>query len=60
VKTYPTGDAVSPDGNDPHTLCMTFEEMHAVVATAHNHEMKVARQIAGLDRGWESEVELTP
>ncbi len=25
VKTYPTGDAASPDINDHHTLCMTFE-----------------------------------
>lgn len=41
VKTYPTGDAASPDTNDHHTLCMTFEEMHAVVATAHNHGLKV-------------------
>ncbi|MEX2214500.1 MAG: amidohydrolase family protein [Phycisphaeraceae bacterium] len=41
VKTYPTGDAASPDTNDHHTLCMTFEEMHAVVKTAHNHNMKV-------------------
>lgn len=41
VKTYPTGDAASPDLNDHHTLCMTFEEMHAVVATAHNHGLKV-------------------
>ncbi len=41
VKTYPTGDAASPDANDHHTLCMTFEEMHAVVATAHNHKLKV-------------------
>jgi len=41
VKTYPTGDAAAPDINDHHTLCMTFEEMHAVVATAHNHKMKV-------------------
>lgn len=41
VKTYPTGDAASPDVNDHHTLCMTFEEMHAVVATAHNHKLKV-------------------
>lgn len=41
VKTYPTGDAASPDVNDHHTLCMTFEEMHAVVATAHNHHLKV-------------------
>ena len=41
VKTYPTGDAASPDVNDHHTLCMTFDEMHAVVATAHNHKMKV-------------------
>ena len=41
VKTYPTGDAASPDMNDHHTLCMTFEEMRAVVATAHNHKLKV-------------------
>lgn len=41
VKTYPTGDAASPDTNDHHTLCMTFEEMHAVVKTAHNHKLKV-------------------
>jgi imidazolonepropionase-like amidohydrolase len=41
VKTYPTGDAAAPDTNDHHTLCMTFEEMHAVVATAHNHNLKV-------------------
>ena len=41
VKTYPTGDAASPDVNDHHTLCMTFDEMHAVVKTAHNHKMKV-------------------
>lgn len=41
VKTYPTGDAASPDINDHHTLCMTFEEMEAVVSTAHNHGMKV-------------------
>jgi imidazolonepropionase-like amidohydrolase len=41
VKTYPTGDAAAPDTNDHHTLCMTFEEMHAVVETAHNHGMKV-------------------
>jgi imidazolonepropionase-like amidohydrolase len=41
VKTYPTGDAAAPRVNDHHTLCMTFEEMHAVVATAHNHRLKV-------------------
>jgi imidazolonepropionase-like amidohydrolase len=41
VKTYPTGDAASPNLNDHHTLCMTFEEMHAVVETAHNHGLKV-------------------
>ncbi len=41
VKTYPTGDAASPDINDHHTLCMTFDEMNAVVQTAHNHGMKV-------------------
>lgn len=41
VKTYPTGDAAAPDVNDHHTLCMTFDEMHAVVETAHNHGVKV-------------------
>ncbi len=41
VKTYPTGDAAAPRVNDHHTLCMTFDEMHAVVGTAHNHGMKV-------------------
>ena len=41
VKTYPTGDAAAPNVNDHHTLCMTFEEMHAVVQTAHNHGLKV-------------------
>jgi imidazolonepropionase-like amidohydrolase len=41
IKTYPTGDAAAPDTNDHHTLCMTFDEMHAVVATAHNHKLKV-------------------
>src|SRR5262245_26487190 len=41
VKTYPTGDAAAPDTNDHHTLCMTYDEMHACVATAHNHGQKV-------------------
>ena len=41
IKTYPTGDAASPDMNDHHTLCMTFDEMQAVVTTAHNHNLKV-------------------
>jgi imidazolonepropionase-like amidohydrolase len=41
IKTYPTGDAAAPDTNDHHTLCMTFEEMRACVATAHNHGLKV-------------------
>jgi imidazolonepropionase-like amidohydrolase len=41
VKTYPTGDAAAPNVNDHHTLCMTFEEMHAVVQMAHNHGLKV-------------------
>lgn len=41
IKTYPTGDAAAPDTNDHHTLCMTFEEMHAVVTAAHNHGKKV-------------------
>src|SRR5262249_45838479 len=41
VKTYPTGDAAAPDVNDHHTLCMTFDEMNAVVGTAHNHHLKV-------------------
>jgi imidazolonepropionase-like amidohydrolase len=51
VKTYPTGDAAAPDTNDHHTLCMTFEEMHAVVQTAHNHRLKVTghcRATAGI------------
>ena len=51
VKTYPTGDAASPEINDHHTLCMTFDEMHAVVATAHNHGLKVTghcRATAGI------------
>ena len=51
VKTYPTGDAAAPDTNDHHTLCMTYEEMHAVVATAHNHGLKVTghcRATAGI------------
>src|SRR5213080_2370451 len=51
VKTYPTGDAAAPDTNDHHTLCMTAEEMNAVVATAHNHRLKVTghcRATAGI------------
>jgi imidazolonepropionase-like amidohydrolase len=51
VKTYPTGDAAAPDANDHHTLCMTFEEMDAVVQTAHNHGLKVTghcRATAGI------------
>ena len=49
VKTYPTGDAASPDVNDHHTLCMTFDEMNAVVATAHNHKMKVTGHCRATD-----------
>ncbi len=49
VKTYPTGDAASPDINDHHTLCMTFEEMYAVVATAHNHGLKVTGHCRATD-----------
>lgn len=41
IKTYPTGDAAAPDSADHHTLCMTFEEMAAVVAEAHNYKRKV-------------------
>jgi imidazolonepropionase-like amidohydrolase len=41
IKTYPTGDAASPDAADHHTLCMTFDEMAAVVAEAHNYHRKV-------------------
>jgi imidazolonepropionase-like amidohydrolase len=51
VKTYPTGDAAAPDTNDHHTLCMTFDEMNAVVSTAHNHGLKVTghcRATAGI------------
>jgi len=49
VKTYPTGDAASPDTNDHHTLCMTFEEMNAVVQTAHNHKLKVTGHCRATD-----------
>lgn len=41
IKTYPTGDAAAPDSADHHTLCMTFEEMDAVVNEAHNYRKKV-------------------
>lgn len=41
IKTYPTGDAAAPDTADHHTLCMTFDEMAAVVAEAHNYHRKV-------------------
>jgi imidazolonepropionase-like amidohydrolase len=41
IKTYPTGDAAAPGTNDHHTLSMTYEEMAAVVAVAHNHRRKV-------------------
>ncbi len=41
IKTYPTGDAASPDAADHHTLCMTLEEMTAVVSEAHNYKRKV-------------------
>ncbi len=41
IKTYPTGDAAAPDAADHHTLCMTFDEMAAVVAEAHNFRKKV-------------------
>jgi imidazolonepropionase-like amidohydrolase len=41
IKTYPTGDAAAPDTADHHTLCMTLEEMSAVVDEAHNYRKKV-------------------
>ncbi len=41
IKTYPTGDAAAPGTNDHHTLSMTYDEMVAVVAVAHNHRRKV-------------------
>ncbi len=41
IKTYPTGDAAAPDAADHHSLCMTFEEMAAVVQEAHNYRRKV-------------------
>jgi imidazolonepropionase-like amidohydrolase len=40
IKTYPTGDAASHHA-DHHSLCMTFEEMQAVVSEAHNYKTKV-------------------
>jgi imidazolonepropionase-like amidohydrolase len=41
IKTYPTGDAAAPDTADHHTLCMTLDEMAAVVREAHNYHRKV-------------------
>jgi imidazolonepropionase-like amidohydrolase len=41
IKTYPTGDAAAPDAADHHTLCMTLDEMAAIVAEAHNYRRKV-------------------
>jgi imidazolonepropionase-like amidohydrolase len=41
IKTYPTGDAAAPDTADHHTLCMTLDEMAAVVGEAHNYHRKV-------------------
>jgi imidazolonepropionase-like amidohydrolase len=41
IKTYPTGDAASPDTADHHTLCMTLEEMAAVVGESHNYHRLV-------------------
>lgn len=40
IKTYPTGDAASRHA-DHHSLCMTPEEMAAVVQEAHNFKVKV-------------------
>jgi imidazolonepropionase-like amidohydrolase len=40
IKTYPTGDAASHHA-DHHSLCMTFDEMQAVVSEAHNYRTKV-------------------
>jgi imidazolonepropionase-like amidohydrolase len=40
IKTYPTGDAASRHA-DHHSLCMTQEEMAAVVSEAHNYKVKV-------------------
>jgi imidazolonepropionase-like amidohydrolase len=40
IKTYPTGDAASSHA-DHHSLCMTEEEMAAVVSEAHNYKAKV-------------------
>ena len=47
VKTYPTGDAAAPDTNDHHTLCMTFEEMHAVVADGPQPQAEGDRPLPG-------------
>ncbi len=51
VKTYPTGDAAAPDSNDHHTLCMTFEEMHAVVADGPQSRSESDRPLPGDRRG---------
>ena len=37
-------DAAAPDTNDHHTLCMTFEEMHAVVDEAHKLKNRATQQ----------------
>jgi imidazolonepropionase-like amidohydrolase len=49
IKTYPTGDAAAPDTADHHTLCMTFDEMAAVVAEAHNFRRKVTGHCRATD-----------
>src|SRR5262249_16245221 len=48
------GGAAAPGTNDHHTLCMKFEEMHAVEQTAHSHGMKVTghcRATEGIKNG---------
>ncbi len=40
IKTYPSGDAASGHA-DQHALCMTPDELQAVVTEAHNYKAKV-------------------
>jgi len=50
VKTYPTGDAARPTSTIITTLCMTFEEMHAVVARRAARSVMPAWRATRLER----------
>ena len=46
IKTFPTGDAGCAHAG-PHTLCMTEDEMRAVVEEAHNYKVRVLGHCRG-------------